>query len=49
MQNLWHTTANGQMPLEDGQVAYVVETYFQSPDLGVSALSGNGVYARYFF
>jgi hypothetical protein len=49
MQSLWQTTANGQMPLEDGQVAYVVETYFQSPDLGVSALSGNGVYARYFF
>jgi hypothetical protein len=49
LDGLWQTTANGQMPLEDGQVAYVVETYFQSPDLGVSALSGNGVYARYFF
>jgi hypothetical protein len=49
MQSLWQTTSNGQMPLEDGQVAYVVETYFQSPDLSVGALSGNGVYARYFF
>ncbi len=49
MQSLWQTTNNGQMPLSDGQVAYVVETYFQSPDLAVSALSGNGVYARYFF
>jgi hypothetical protein len=50
MQSLWQTTsAAGQQPLDDGQVAYVVETYFQSPDLGVSALSGNGVYARYFF
>jgi hypothetical protein len=49
MQGLWQTTSNGQMPLEDGQVAYVVETYFQSPDLSVGALSGNGVYARYFF
>lgn len=49
MQNLWQTTSNGQAPLTDGQVAYVVETYFQSPDLSVGALSGNGVYARYFF
>jgi hypothetical protein len=49
MQSLWQTTNNGQMPLQDGQVAYVVETYFQSPDLSVGALSGNGVYARYFF
>jgi hypothetical protein len=51
MQSLWQqTSANGQQPLVDGQVAYVVETYFQSPDLTqVSALSGNGVYARYFY
>lgn len=49
MQSLWQTTSNGQMPLQDGQVAYVVETYFQSPDLSVGSLSGNGVYARYFF
>ena len=28
--------------LTDGQVAYVVETYFQSPDLSVGSLSGNG-------
>jgi hypothetical protein len=49
MQALWQTTSNGQMPLADGQVAYVVETYFQSPDLAVGSLSGNGVYARYFF
>ncbi len=50
MQSLWQTTSGaGQQPLDDGQTVYVVETYFQSPDLGVSALSGNGVYARYFF
>jgi hypothetical protein len=49
MQGLWQTTSNGQMPLTDGQVAYVVETYFQSPDLSVGALAGNGVFARYFF
>jgi hypothetical protein len=35
--------------LADGQVVYVVETYFQSPDLSVGSLAGNGVYARYFF
>ncbi len=49
MMGLWQTTSNGQLPLVDGQVAYVVETYFQSLDLNVSSLSGNGVYARYFY
>lgn len=49
MQSLWQTTSNGQSPLVDGQVAYVVETYFQSPDLSVGSFAGNGVYARYFF
>lgn len=49
MTSLWQTTNNGQTPLTDGQVAYVVETYFKSPDLSVGSLSGNGVYARYFF
>lgn len=49
MQSLWQTTSNGQTPLTDGQVSYVVETYFRSPDLSVGSLSGNGVYARYFF
>ena len=49
MTALWQTTANGQQPLVDGQVVYIVETYFQSPDLNVGSLSGNGVYARYFY
>ena len=49
MQGLWQTTSNGQASLKDGQVVYVVETYFQSPDLSVGSLAGNGVYARYFF
>lgn len=49
MTSLWQTTNNGQQALTDGQVAYVVETYFRSPDLNVSSLAGNGVYARYFF
>lgn len=50
MQSLWQSTnSSGQAPLDDGQVAYVVETYFQSPDLSLGSLAGNGVYARYFF
>jgi hypothetical protein len=49
MQNLWQNDANST-PLTDQQVAYIVETYFQSPDLTIGGgLSGNGVYARYFF
>jgi hypothetical protein len=48
MTNVWQV-ANGTTALTDGQVAYIVETYFQSPDLSVGSLAGNGVYARYFF
>jgi hypothetical protein len=47
--NLWQVNNGTTTALVDGQVAYVVETYFQSPDLSVGSLSGNGVYARYFF
>ncbi len=59
MTNLWLTTSNGQTSLIDGQVVYVVECFFQTPQLNFgnyginSALSYNfnssGVYARYFF
>ena len=53
MQALWQTNSEvgggTATPLTDGQVAYIVETYFQSPDLSVGSLAGNGVYARYFF
>ncbi len=53
MQALWQSssavTGGTATPLTDGQVAYIVETYFQSPDLSVGSLAGNGVYARYFF
>jgi hypothetical protein len=53
MRSLWQTSAavagGTATPLTDGQVAYIVETYFQSPDLSVGSLAGNGVYARYFF
>jgi hypothetical protein len=49
MQSLWGANVNtGQTALTDGQVVYIVEGYFQSPDLSVGALAGNGVYARYF-
>jgi hypothetical protein len=49
MQGLWQTSNGATTALTDQQVAYVVETYFQSPDLSVGGLAGNGVYARYFF
>jgi hypothetical protein len=53
MKSLWQTsglvTAGTASALSDQQVVYIVEGYFQSPDLGVGALAGNGVYARYFF
>ena len=49
MQSLLEVGNGTTTPLTDGQVVYVVETYFQSPDLSVGSLSGNGVYARYFF
>lgn len=49
MQSLWQSSANGQTPLQDGQVVYVVELYSQSPDLNLGSFSGSGVYARYFF
>jgi hypothetical protein len=35
-------------PLTDGQIIYVVETWFSSPDLGFAAPSGGGNYARIF-
>jgi hypothetical protein len=35
--------------LGDGQVAYVVETFFTTPSLGFSGLPGGGIYGRTFF
>ncbi len=35
--------------LADGQVAYVVETFFASPQLDISGLPGGGIYGRTFF
>jgi hypothetical protein len=49
MVALWQVNSGGQTPLVDGQLVYCGEAYFQSPDLSVSALSGSGVYSRYFF
>lgn len=49
MQALWQSGSNGTTALTDQQTIYIAESYFQSPDLSVGALSGNGVYARYFF
>lgn len=49
MQGLWQTTNNGQTSLVDGQLVFIVETFFQSPDLSLGSMAGNGVYARYFF
>jgi hypothetical protein len=34
--------------LQEGQVIYVVETWFASPDLSFAALPGGGMYARVF-
>jgi hypothetical protein len=49
LQSLWQVGNGTTTPLTDGQVVYIVETYFQSPDLSVGSLSGNGVFARNFF
>ena len=49
MKNLWQVSGDGRAPLVDGQVSYVVEGYFQSPDLTMGVYQGKGVYARYFF
>ena len=49
MTNLWLTTANGQTNLTDGQVVYVAECFFQTPQLSLGVYSSKGVYARYFF
>jgi len=46
---MWQTTNNGQTSLTDGQLVYIVESIFQSPDLTLGSMAGNGVYARYFF
>ncbi len=41
--------AGSYITLSDTQVAYVSETFFSSPTLSISALSGGGITARTFF
>jgi hypothetical protein len=48
MQSLWQTSANGQQSLIDGQTIYVVECFFQTPNISISSTGGK-VYAIYFF
>jgi hypothetical protein len=49
MSSLWQTNLNGQTPLTDGQVVYVVEGYFQTPYLSLGSFTSKGAYARSFF
>jgi hypothetical protein len=49
MSSLWQVNTGGRSPLVDGQVMYVVETYFKSPDLALGQSDGGGIYARYFY
>lgn len=51
LYNLWQVTnaTTNRTALADGQIIYLVEGYFQSPDLNLGSLSGDGVYARWFF
>jgi hypothetical protein len=51
MYNLWQTTntTTNRTALVDGQIVYLVEVYFKSPDLSLGAFRGNGVYARWFY
>ncbi len=49
MRALWQTSSGVRTPLQDGQVVYVVETYFSSMDIGLGSFPGGGLYAKYFF
>jgi hypothetical protein len=49
MVALWQTTANGQLPLADGQVFYAAEGYFQTPSFNLGNSISQGVSVRSFF
>ena len=53
LQQMWQANdpSIGRAPLQDGQVLYMVEVYFKSPDLNIArgARGGGGVYARWFY
>lgn len=52
-QQMWQVSnpSLGRAPLGDGQVLYVVEVFFRSPDLNIAngTSGGGGVYARWFY
>ena len=48
MTALWQSGNNGTTALTDGQIVYVVETYFQYT-IQFGSYPGSGSYARYFF
>jgi hypothetical protein len=48
MKARWQNHASGTTPLVDGQVIYMVETYFKTMDFSFGT-GVQGVYARYFF
>jgi hypothetical protein len=41
--------AGNYITLSDGQVAYAIEAWYASPDLGFSAYPGGGIYSKFFF
>lgn len=43
------SNAGTYLTLSDGQVAYVIEAWYSSPDLGISAYPAGGIYTRLFF
>jgi len=47
--NAVSATAGNYITLGDGQVAYVAETFFSSPDLGFAGYPSGGIYSRTFF
>lgn len=49
MQNLWQVNTGGRIPLVDGQVVYVVESYIQAINFNLGIYTSTGTYSRYFF
>jgi hypothetical protein len=51
LRNLWQVSNGsiGRAPLTDGQIAFVAEAYFKSPDLSLGSVNGRGVFARWFY
>jgi hypothetical protein len=50
MQAMWITPPSPRTALTDGQLIYIVEGFFQTPQFGLgNGYASNGVFARYFF